>query len=183
MKYKCILLGLLISSAAISAESKHPALERPELTTKDLASILGLSTVKGRLPNAEGWRISSYQVIFRSSNGTEKPLSDIVEYNYDEYKMDDIGHLIVSLATNDGAYELYLKAENYAGSTIRRIPVKKKDYVMVCSQEFKGDMGVTVNDLSYVVPVGDSVVFSFYEGVVDKNSVPDTIIIRTIKKG
>jgi hypothetical protein len=96
--------------------------------------------------------------------------------------MDDIGHLLVSLATNEGAYELYVKAENFTGSTIRRIPVKKKDYVMVCSQEFKGDMGVTVNDLSYVVPVGDSVVFSFYEGVVDKNSVPDTIVIRTIKK-
>jgi hypothetical protein len=178
MKYKCILIGLIISSSAISAESKYPRLERAELSAEDLASILGIKTVKWRLPNKDGCRLSSYQVIFRASDGKEQPLSDPIEYNYDPNKMDDIGELVVSLVPKDGAYELYLKTKNYYQSKTHQIPIKMKNYVMAYTQVIEGGTGVTVD--KYAVPSGDSIIFRLSECSGDKNTVPDIIILRTL---
>lgn len=182
MKYKCLLLGFVICSTSALADSRHPNATRPELSAQDLASILGIKTVKGRLPNKEGFLISSYQIIFRDSKGREKPLSEPIEYKYDEYKKDDVGSLIVSLVPKNGAYELYVESANYTGSTHRRIPLKKKKYEMNLSLEFTGRTGNTLNDHHYVVPEGDSVIFSFSEGPINENTIPDRIIIRTVLK-
>jgi hypothetical protein len=78
----------------------------------------------------------------------------------------------------DGAYELYLKSKNYTQSKTHQIPIKMKNYVMAYTQVIEGGKGVTVD--KYAVSSGDSIIFRLSEGSGDKNTVPDSIIFRTL---
>lgn len=180
----CIIVAL--TSVGILRAEPRPNLDRPALTARDLAELLDIRFVKGRLLNREGFRIEAYELFFRDSNGVLQPLaspSAPTPYKHYESKEDDVGELTVALRDEKDSYEITVVVRNHASSQKARYQLKKsEEYVMSCSQEFRGMSGETVDDLTNVVPIGDHDVFTFHKRGEAKEAKPAALVLRTYAK-
>lgn len=182
---KTILLAItLIASFCVLRAEPRPNLHAPELTARDLANLLNLRIIKGRLPNMEGFRIEAYELLFRDSKGAFYPLaSSPSEYKYDELKKDDVGELIIALKEQKDAFDITVIARNYAGEQKAKYRLQKpEDYAMVFSYEFRGESGRTVDDLMNIVSIGDQDVFAFQSKDASPDRKPAAIVVRTYRK-
>lgn len=182
---KSILLtiALITSVCAISAESR-PNLHAPELTARDLADLLNIRVVKGRLPNMEGFRIEAYELLFRDDKGAFHAISrSPTPYKYDEFKKDDVGELTIALKEEKEVFEITIIGRNYAGSQKHKFKLKKPDdYAMIYSHAFRGESGKTVDDLMNIVEIGDQDIFTFHKKDAAPEAKPAALVIRTYRK-
>jgi hypothetical protein len=182
MNTKTIASLLALTSSVLLADVR-PNLRPPELTATDLARLSNLRIVKGRLPNIEGFRIESYQLLFRDAAGGFHAISpEPIPYKYDPHKKDDIGELIVALREEKGAYEITLLSQNYQGNQRTSHKLQKEDYVMITTHEFKGESGRTTEDLMNIVEIGDQDVVSFYTKEQLSDGKPSALVLRTVRK-
>jgi hypothetical protein len=184
MNTKILILAITLATSGTLIAAVPENLRPPTLTAADLARLSNLRVVKGRLPNMEGFRIEAFEVLFRDSKGVVYPLSEArTPYKYDAHKADDVGELLVALNEEKSAYEIIVVAHNYTGSQRMRFLLKKKeDYAMICSQEFLGESGRTVDDLMNIVTIGDHDAFTFHVKDQKPDSKPAAIVIRTYRK-
>jgi hypothetical protein len=176
-------ISLLVLTSGVLFADVPANLRPPELTATDLARISNLRVVKGRLPNIEGFRIESYQLLFRDTAGKFHALSqEPIPYQYDPHKKDDIGELILALREEKGGYEITLLSQNYQGNQRTSYRLAKKGYGMIATHEFKGESGRTTDDLMNIVEIGDQDVVSFHTKEQSPEGKPAALVIRTFRK-
>jgi len=161
-----------------------PNLDRPTLTAQDLANLINIAYVKGRLPNVKGFQIESYEIVFRDYDGNLTPLAKSpTPYTYDAHKQGDVGEMIIAMKVENKMIEITVVARNYDGSQKQLHRLKlPEDCMMVCNHEFNGKTGDTDKDLNYVVNIGDNEVFTFTQKGSVRDAKPAAIILRTHAK-
>lgn len=157
---------------------------RPPLTARDIADLIDLSYVKGRLPDNKGFQIESYEVLFRDHDGKITPLSKTpAPYTYETRKQGYVGEMIVAMKIENKMVEITVIAHNDGGSQKSRYQLKlPENCMMVCNHEFKGRTGDTDKDFNYVVEIGDNEVFTFPQSGAAPGEKPAAIILRTHAK-
>lgn len=183
MKKLICTFALLAPFSALHSET-YPNRTVPELTTQDLAQLLNLRVVKGRLPDTDGFRIEAYEPFFRDFDGTLHSLSNgPIKYEYSKSKGGDIGELIIALRDKKEAFEVTLIARNFTGSQETKHRLKKlEDVETIGTQQFRGESGNTVNDLTQIVTIGDNDVFTFRKKDAAPNATPAALVIRAYPK-
>ena len=166
MKHIQILLIGLISIGNATFADENPR-SLPEITASDLATFEGISWVKGRLPNEDGFRIASAQVFLKEEGKKEKAVTNPLELKYDDHRFSDtgelfdpLGHLYLAIEPKPNGLKVCLVAENRS-STYRTESFAKdlKGYSVITTTRFKGETGNTTQDFNHVVPIGESIIF------------------------
>lgn len=156
---------------------EYPNLEAPALTSDDLAALLGLRVVKGRLANIDGLRVGSYELFFRDQKGNVKSLGNgPVPYRAEG---SDHGEMLIALAEEGGEFVITLIASDIHSSQTTRYRMKQPLKAgMLCSLQFRGKSGNSVDDLRNIVQIGDQEVFTFSWGDMPADAKTAAVILR-----
>jgi hypothetical protein len=165
-KHAILLLALLSISAPLQAEENPRSL--PEITAPDIATFEGISWTKGRLPNQDGFRVKSAQVFLKEEGKSEKPVSIPLEVKYDLGRYNDtgefrdpMGHIYLAVKPEHNGLKICLVAKNKIGTFRTESFLRElKGYSVAATTHFRGETGNTTQDYSYVVPTGESEIFT-----------------------
>ena len=168
MKQYTILLLALSSISTLLLAGEAPR-SFPKITATDIATFEGISWTKGRLPNQDGFRIKSAQVFLKEENKEEKAISIPLELKYDLIRfkdtgelLDPLGHIYLAVQPQHNGLKVCLVAKNKIGTYRTESFVKElKGYSVSMTHNFKHVTGNTTRDYNYVVPFGESEVFTF----------------------
>ena len=168
MKYSVCLVFLLSFFPLTGAEIETPAIRGPKLTASDLAWVQGIKYVKGRLPNEAPFRLGSVALILKYANGKTKTLIEPIGVRYYEGMREDwkevVGELLVSVRVVNGQHEFFLGYTTAEQSTFKKREIKLRGLGLPgIAYEFQGQTGGMVDDLSFVVPAGESELFVFVQ--------------------
>lgn len=175
--------GAAEAPASASVAKDYPNLHAPELTAADIAQLLDLKIVKGRLIDIGGVRIGSYQLLFRDHKGKVRTLHNSpMPYSYRE-NLHRKGNSEMLLALAKGKkkneMEVTLIVSSDSGSVQTTHPIRlAKNIEVLCRHEFKGKTGATTEDWNNVVPIGDSEVFTFDRAGASEGELPAAVILR-----
>lgn len=181
MKQNIILLiAPFLISTLLLAEKDPRSL--PEITASDLAVFEGISWTKGRLPNQDGFRIKSAQVFLKEKGKKEKAVSVPLMLKYDSHRFrdtgelsDPLGHLYLAVKPEHNGLKVCLVAKNKNGTYRTESFVRKlKGYSVAMTTHFEAETGNTTQDFNYVVPIGESEVFT----LVDSEGVRKVLTLR-----
>lgn len=161
-----LLIGLLTLNTAIVAEENPQSF--PAITATDLAAFEGISWTKGRLPNQDGFRIKSAQVFLKEEGKKEKAISVPLMLKYDSHRYQDtgelsdpLGHLYLAVKPEHNGLKVCVVAKNKNGTYRTESFLRElKDYSVAMTTHFEGETGNTTQDYNYVVPIGESEVFT-----------------------
>ena len=170
MKQNTILFIALFAISTLLLAEENPR-SFPEITASDLAVFEGIGWTKGRLPNQDGFRIKSAQVFLKEAGKKEKAISVPLMLNYDSHRFQDtgelfdpLGHLYLAVKPEHDGFKVCLVARNKNGTSRTESFVKElKGYSVVATTQFKGETGNTTQDFNYVVPIGESEVFTLMD--------------------
>lgn len=151
-----------LSGSAIDS----PADSGPRITASDLAWIQGLQYVKGRLPNEEKVRLSSVKLTLEYEKGKTETLIDPISIKYYEGDLEQwkaaVGELLVTVRIVDGKHEFFLGYTTTEQSVFMKKEIKMRGVGLPgITHRFHGRTGPTTDDLSFVVPSGESELFTF----------------------
>ncbi len=167
MKQNIILLIAPFLISTLLLGEKDPR-RLPEITASDLAVFEGISWTKGRLPNQDGFRIKSAQVFLKEEGKKEKAVTVPLRLKYDLHRYrdtgelsDPLGHLHLAVKPEHNGLKVCLVAKNKNGTYRTESFLRElKGYSVVMTTHFQGETGNSTQDLNYVVPIGDNVVFT-----------------------
>ena len=175
-----LILTLLTVGSLLPGQREN--LRMPELTAAEWAVFEGVSWIKGRLPNQDGFRIGQAQVFLRQNDGEEKPLMPVLELEYSTHRYSDtgelsdpMGYLVVFAEPSDEALKVVLVARN-KGAThrVQAIAEELAGYSVSMTRGFDHETGNTVRDYRHVVPLGRSELFT----LVNPEGSVLTVILR-----
>jgi hypothetical protein len=124
--------------------------------------------VKGRLPNQDGFRIASAQVFLKEEGKKKIAITAPLELEYDSHRFSDtgelfdpLGYLYLAVEPEASGLKVCLVAKNKNGTRRTESLIEDlKGYSVVMTSQFNGETGNTTQDMNYVVPSGESVVFT-----------------------
>lgn len=172
-----LLIGLISIGTVAFAEGNHRGI--PAITASDLATLEGISWVKGRLPNQDGFRIASAQVFLKEEGKKEIAITAPLELEYDPHRFSDtgelfdpLGYLYLVVGPKANGLKVCLVAKNKNGTRRTESMIEElKGYSVAMTAQFDGETGNTTQDLNYVVPHGESIVFTLMDSKGSKKTL------------
>jgi hypothetical protein len=166
MKYLLLAFLTLPLASLIGNEIDTPADSGPRITASDLAWIQGVQYVKGLLPNEENVRLSSVKLILEYEKGKIETLIDPINIKYYDGDLEHwkavVGELLVTVRIVDGKHEFFLGYTTSELSVFMKKEIKMRGVGLPSiTHRFQGRTGSTTDDLKFVVPVGESELFTF----------------------
>jgi hypothetical protein len=166
MKCRLIALFAILATSLIGREIDTPADAGPKLTASDLSWIQGIHYVKGLLPNEEHVRLRTVALILEYEKGKKETLIKPIGIKYYEGDLehwkDVVGELLVSVRIVDGKHEFFLGYTTTEQSVFMKKEVKMRGIELpAITHRFQGRTGPMADDLSFVVPSGESDLFVF----------------------
>lgn len=168
MPVKYILLAFIVlaTTSLVGQRIETPAVSGPDLSASDLAWIQGIRYVKGLLPNKYGSRLKSVALILEYENGKSKTLIEPISIKYYDGELegwkDVVGELLVSVRIIDGKHEFFLGYTTAEQNVQRKAQIRMRGVGLPgMTRMFQGRTGPMADDLSFVVPAGESELFTF----------------------
>ncbi len=160
---------ILVLSLLLQGACRANFLEPPALEAGELASALDFRWVKGHLLQKKGFEIDTVQLLFKDSSGERKLLSeklavDFLEGRYEDTGelVDPLGYLLVMTKPVEGGYEIQLQIQTRKCTSHLKILVPElagASFSKTC--QFDVSTRRKTTDPGYVVPVGETEVFTF----------------------
>lgn len=166
MKYILITLLSVILSPASARNIDMPSQGSPALDASDIAWMEGIVYTKGLLPNIEDHRLKSVRLVLDYESGKQEVVIDSMPISYYEGDSEEwmavVGELLVSVTMSEGRHEIFLGYTTAELSTQKRKKLKIRGVGLPAMvTHFQGRTGHTTDDIGYVVPKGESKVFTF----------------------
>ena len=131
LKRKFSIITVSIFSVFTLLAQEDPR-SNPQLTAADIAFFENIFWVKGRLPNLDGFRIKSAQLVLVDEDGEEQNVTGKISVNYSDERYSDTGELLDSIG------ELIVMAqptdEGMKVSMLSNSLGNKKTLVLKCEQ-------------------------------------------------
>jgi len=159
------ILNISCLGIPLDTPSKMP----PPLTAEDLAWADGTVFAKGLLPDLEGFRISSIKLEFEDAQGERRQVGKELSIEYwsdgPPHWQGISGELLIVLKEKEELTSVFIGAATPRRKTWSRTvedfgPSALPGY----SYTFEGRTGDTTTDLDFVVPIGESEIFRFFDG-------------------
>jgi len=187
MKTKTVsfLALLLLSISCLGIPLDTPTKKPPRLTAEDLAWADGKVFAKGLLPDLDGFRISSIKLEFEDAEGKRRQVGKelYIEHWSDRppHWQGISGELLIVLEEKEDLTSVFIGAATPRKNTWSRTvedfgPSALPGY----SYTFEGRTGDTTTDLDFVVPIGESEIFRFFDGTERYGSL--FVIAKGMKK-
>ena len=164
-----ILALSILSISCLGIPLDTPTQKPPPLTAEDLAWADGKVFAKGLLPDLDGFRLSSIRLEFKDAHGERRQVGKELSV---EYWSDGPPHwqgisaeVLIVLQEKKDLTSVFLGVATPRGKTWSRTvedfgPSALPGY----SYTFEGRTGDTTTDLDFVVPIGESEIFRFFDG-------------------
>ena len=164
---KAILTILAVSFSVATAEETEMSqfIERPKLSTIDIAWMEGITFTKGILPWEEGQRIGSVSLVIEYASGKRKTLIGPLSISYPDVDPDilrsRVREVLVAYQIIDGRYEFFLGWNRGGYKNSMKKSISLKDVGIRSTKHFGARNLPTEPEFSYVVPIGESEIFTF----------------------
>ena len=165
MKSISILLAVSLSVAGSEETGAPEILEPPQLSTSDLAWMEGISFTKGILPWEEKRRIGSVSLVIEYENQKRETLIEPLTISYPDADpkllQSQIQEVLVARRITDGKFEFFLGWTRGSYKISKKKSISLKGVGGMSTSHFGPRTRRTDPAFSYVVPVGESEIFTF----------------------